>query len=209
MVAIYGLQGHAYKTWEHENGSLWLRDFLPADVPFARIFAFGYESAVAFSNSVAKLEGKAHDLLSRLSAERKSDGAAKDERPIVFICHSLGSIILKKALILAHERSSDLDLQDFLISTEGVAFLGVPHAGSSSASCADFAANVLKTASLGRSTNTALVSDLRKDSGTLSNITTDSVDRLRDLKIYTLFERKRYHGILVRYLRADHAHCCC
>lgn len=110
VVAIHGLQGHAYKTWEHENGSLWLRDFLPAGVPFARIFTFGYESTVAFSNSVAKLEDKALDLLNRLSAERKSDGAAKDGRPIVFICHSLGGIILKKALILAHERSSDLDL---------------------------------------------------------------------------------------------------
>jgi hypothetical protein len=58
VVAVHGLQGHAYKTWEHENGSLWLRDFLPADVPSARIFTFGYESTVAFSNSVAKLEDK-------------------------------------------------------------------------------------------------------------------------------------------------------
>lgn len=141
MLSLF-MQGHAYKTWQHENGSLWLRDFLPADVPFARIFTFGYESTVAFSNSVSKLEDKALDLLNQLSVERKSDNAAKDVRPIVFICHSLGGIIVKKALILAHERSSDSDFQNILISTKGIAFLGVPHAGSSSALWAEFAANV-------------------------------------------------------------------
>ena len=27
VVAVHGLQGDAYKTWEYENGTLWLRDF--------------------------------------------------------------------------------------------------------------------------------------------------------------------------------------
>ncbi len=49
VVAVHGLQGDAYKLWEHDNGSLWLRDFLPADVPEARIMTFAYDSAVAFS----------------------------------------------------------------------------------------------------------------------------------------------------------------
>ena len=63
VVAVHGLQGDAYKTWEHDNGSLWLRDFLPADVPSARIMTFGYDSTVAFGNSVARLKDKALELL--------------------------------------------------------------------------------------------------------------------------------------------------
>ena len=51
VVAVHGLQGDAYKTWEHDNRSLWLRDFLPADIPNARIMTFGYDSTVAFSKS--------------------------------------------------------------------------------------------------------------------------------------------------------------
>lgn len=68
VVAVHGLQGDAHKTWEHDDGSLWLRDFLPADIPFARIMTFGYDSTVAFSKSVAKIEDKALELLNQLSA---------------------------------------------------------------------------------------------------------------------------------------------
>ncbi len=52
VVAVHGLQSDAYKTWEHDNGFLWLRDFLPVDIPDARIMTFGYDSTVAFSKSV-------------------------------------------------------------------------------------------------------------------------------------------------------------
>src|SRR5277367_3733735 len=38
IVAVHGLGGDAYKTWTHENGKLWLRDFLPDQLPGARIF---------------------------------------------------------------------------------------------------------------------------------------------------------------------------
>ena len=46
VVAVRGLQGDTYMRWEHDNGLLWLRDFSPADVPFARIMTFGYDSSV-------------------------------------------------------------------------------------------------------------------------------------------------------------------
>lgn len=195
VVAVHGLQGHAFKTWEHENETLWLRDLLPAGIPSARIMTFGYDSTVAFSKSVAHIEDKALDLLNRLGAERDE---TTDRRPIVFICHSLGGIVVKKALILAHERSSDSAFKDILMNTKAIAFLGVPHKGSDSAWWANFAANALKGASIGLSTNNALVADLRKDSSVLSNISKQFIDRGRDLTIYTFYERLRLHGVLVR-----------
>ena len=195
VVAVHGLQGDAFKTWEHENNTLWLRDLLPAKIPTARIMTFGYESTIAFSKSVAHIEDKALDLLNRLSAQRDEN---TDRRPIVFICHSLGGILVKKALVLAHERSSDPAFKDLLMNTKSIAFLGVPHKGSDSAWWANFAANALKGASIGLSTNNALVADLRKDSSVLSNISKQFIDRGRDLTIYTFYERLRLHGVLVR-----------
>ena len=195
VVAVHGLQGDAFKTWECSNGTLWLRDCLPEEVPSARIMTFGYDSTVAFSNSVAGIEDKALDLLNRLGAQR--DGRT-DRRPVVFICHSLGGLVVKKALILAHERSSDRVFEDILINTKAIAFLGVPHKGSDSAWWANFAASALKAATIGLTTNNALVADLRKDSSALSTISKQFVERGRNLSIYTFYERLTLKGVLVR-----------
>lgn len=187
VVAVHGLQGHAYKTWEHDNGSLWLRDFLPADIAFSRILTFGYDSTVAFSSSVAQLEDKALELLNRLSAKRSGVTCPGSKaRPIVFICHSFGGIVVKKALILAHERSTDPEYKDVLDNTKAIAFLSVPHKGSNSAWWADFAASALRGASVGRLTNTELVANLRRDASVLTNVSKQFVDRARSLDIYLL-----------------------
>ena len=195
VVAVHGLQGDAFKTWECSNGTLWLRDYLSEEIPSARIMTFGYDSTVAFSNSVARIEDKALDLLNRLGAQRDE---STHRRPMVFICHSLGGIVVKKALILAHERSSDPVFKDILINTKAIAFLGVPHKGSDSAWWANFAANALKGASIGLTTNNSLVADLRKDSSALSTISKQFIERGRDLSIYTFYERLRLKGVLVR-----------
>ncbi len=194
VVAVHGLQGDAFKTWENGHGTLWLRDLLPKDIPSARIMTFGYDSTVAFSNSVARIEDKALDLLNRLGGQRDKN---TDRRPVVFICHSLGGIVVKKALILAHERASDPAFKDILINTKAIAFLGVPHGGSDSAWWANFAANALKAATIGLTTNNALVADLRKDSSALSTISKQFVDRGRDLAIYTFYERLKLKNVLV------------
>ena len=194
-MAVHGLQGDAYKTWEYGNGTLWLRDLLPGEIPSARIMTFGYNSTIAFSNSVARIEDIALDLLNRLGAQRDEN---TDRRPVVFLCHSLGGIVVKKALIIAHERSSDPVFKDILMNTKAIAFLGVPHKGSDSAWWANFAANALKGASIGSTTNNALVADLRKDSSVLSTISKQFIDRGRDLSIYTFYERLRLKGVLVR-----------
>ena len=194
VVAVHGLQGDAYKTWTHEIGTLWLRDLLPAEIPSARIMTFGYDSALAFSNSVSGIEHKALDLLNRLSAKRNDD---THRRPIVFICHSLGGIVVKKALILAHERSSYSEFNDILTNTKAIAFLAVPHKGSGTAWWGNFAANALKGASIGLSTNSALVADLRKNSSALTDIQKQSVERIKNLNMYTFYEMLRLHGVLV------------
>lgn len=194
VVAVHGLQGDAFKTWENGQGTLWLRDLLAIDIPSARIMTFGYDSTVAFSNSVARIEDKALDLLNRLGGQRDKD---TERRPIVFICHSLGGIVVKKALILAHERASDPAFKEILINTKAIAFLGVPHGGSDSAWWAHFTANALKAATIGLTTNNALVADLRKDSSALSTISKQFVDRGRDLAIHTFYERLKLKNVLV------------
>jgi hypothetical protein len=95
IVALHGLGGAADTTWTDDNGTFWLYDFLPLDLPRARIMSFGYNAETAFSQSVADISDVADSLLSRLENVRQPH---EHNRPIIFISHSLGGIIVKKVL---------------------------------------------------------------------------------------------------------------
>jgi alpha-beta hydrolase superfamily lysophospholipase len=73
---------------------MWLRDFVPQTMPSARILSFGYDSAYVLSNSVADIDDAARSLIDRLDGERQEDRAK--QRPIIFVAHSLGGIVVKR-----------------------------------------------------------------------------------------------------------------
>lgn len=98
IVAVHGLSplkdpNHAEDTWTAKaSRKMWLRDFLPHKIPNARIMLFGYNSNAAFSTSAAGVQDQAEVLFSRLIRERRS----APDRPLIFICHSLGGLIVKR-----------------------------------------------------------------------------------------------------------------
>lgn len=94
IVALHGLNGHWERMWQSTaNQAIWLRDFLPQQIPHARIISFGYDSILQFSKSVADIGTFAEQLLEDLRSRRSG---ASSRRPVVFICHSLGGIVAKK-----------------------------------------------------------------------------------------------------------------
>ena len=75
VVAIHGLNGHPINTWtckETEPQVFWLRDLLPQALPGARIYTYGYNSNVFFSQSPGDISSYAKGLLDRLVVVRKS-----------------------------------------------------------------------------------------------------------------------------------------
>ena len=72
VVAVHGLGGDAIDTWTHpESNAFWLKDFLPQQVPGARILTFGYNAAAAFSDSTAEVIDHAKSLLASLVDKRE------------------------------------------------------------------------------------------------------------------------------------------
>ncbi|KAF8518819.1 hypothetical protein BU17DRAFT_90595 [Hysterangium stoloniferum] len=127
IVAIHGFDGHREESWTADNGKLWLRDFLQHTIPAARILSYGYDAYTNSSLSEHTLHGHAQDFLAKISMSRET-GETKG-RPIIFIAHSLGRIILKSALIeanVAHEGHL-LPHKWIHLSTYGIVFLGTPH----------------------------------------------------------------------------------
>ncbi|KND88024.1 Protein SERAC1, partial [Tolypocladium ophioglossoides CBS 100239] len=197
IVAVHGLGGHWQKTWTAENGKLWLRDFLPArlrDINIkAAIWSYGYNADTALSAAVTDLTDEAEMLLDRIKGER--DSTEEKARPIVFIAHSLGGILIKKAIIRAQERS---DLYGELLSKiHGIIFLGTPHCGSDVAWWASIPANLLRALQLGTGTNTAYLKALTTNSAEFSLISQQWVERSKNLTIRTFYETEMLCGVLV------------
>ena len=62
--------GTSFGTWtDPKTGQMWLRDFLPTDLPTARISTFGYDAAI-FGRSVLKLGDVANNLLAGVRSIR-------------------------------------------------------------------------------------------------------------------------------------------
>ena len=92
IVAVHGLSGDWERTWTDEDGQLWLRDFLPSQLPNARIMSYGYNSETVFSKAITDIDDEAAMLLDWLDGERQSEKI----RPIIFVSHNLGGIVVKK-----------------------------------------------------------------------------------------------------------------
>ena len=73
IVAVHGIDGNAWETWKHKNGTFWLRDLLPKHVPGARIYSFGYQAAVAFTRGRGDVKSFARSLLEGLNAVRYNE----------------------------------------------------------------------------------------------------------------------------------------
>lgn len=74
IVAIHGLnpfnkQTHAEDTWT-AGDKLWLRDFLPKQVPQARVFLYGYNANVVFKTATAGVREQATILLDQIANKR-------------------------------------------------------------------------------------------------------------------------------------------
>lgn len=133
----------------------WPRDLLPRECPNSRIIMYGYDTKVTKHMTGAtnknSIFSHAKDLLHALRRSRKVD------RPLIFVAHSLGGIIVKEMLAIS-STSTEKELRDIVGSTASVIFLGTPHRGSPIAALGGLA-RILVSA-IGMETNSAILDAL-------------------------------------------------
>lgn len=133
IVAIHGLYERALETWtDPETGLLWLRDLFPHRSYRARILVYSYKAETLASpgeGTADRILPHATSLIAELCADRQLANAF--QRPIIFICHGLGGLLVKRALAFSStSRSRNVEhRRSIYVSTYAILFMGTPHTG--------------------------------------------------------------------------------
>ncbi|RYP12931.1 hypothetical protein DL765_007101 [Monosporascus sp. GIB2] len=124
LVLVHGLHGGHIKTWTSitTDGKrvVWPRDLLPKKQPRTRVLSFGYMGDIYNNNIIAGIGDNARSLLAHIKIRRRAD----PDRPIVFIAHCVGGLIVKQALCIA---SNEEEYISIARATHTVMFFGTPH----------------------------------------------------------------------------------
>ncbi|KAI0543863.1 P-loop containing nucleoside triphosphate hydrolase protein [Xylaria curta] len=168
IVFVHGLTGDREKTWTANGASgPWPELLLPRKVPTARILTFGYDARVVDWRGVVsenRIGNHASNLMTSLSLYREEHNT--NQRPIIFVCHSLGGLVCENALITAKHRPESR-YQNLVHSTRAIIFLGTPHHG---AGLAQWAEKISKHIGMIKQTNAKILEVLKRDSEVLASI---------------------------------------
>ncbi|KAK2616717.1 hypothetical protein QQS21_000329 [Conoideocrella luteorostrata] len=130
IIAITGLDGHAYGSWRSKGdlGRMWLRDFLAKDLPCCRTMIYGYNSKLS-SRGIDAIMDYGRELMEELKKIRNTDELRR--RPIFFVAHSFGGLILAHCLIKAVQTNEDSQptIASLHKATYGMILFGIPHKG--------------------------------------------------------------------------------
>ena len=180
-IATSGLASHAFGSWKERGDSnfMWLRDQLPADIPYLRSIIYGYDSSITKSKSFQIIDDLALAFFSRLRSITKPNARA---RSIVFFTHSLGGIVLKRAITLA--ANSGQAESDLFNNVRMIFFFGVPNQGM-------YMSHLL--AMVGDQPNEGLVKELSNNSDYLSmlDIQFSGLAVFRATRFISVYETKR------------------
>ncbi|RGP78881.1 ankyrin repeat-containing [Fusarium longipes] len=204
IIAITGLDGHAYGSWRGKGslGRMWLRDFLSKDLPHCRTMIYGYNSKLS-SHGIDTIMDYGRELMEELKKIRNSEEVSYCEliistpgmrltvmeyqlrqRPLFFIAHSFGGIILAHCLVKAVQTNEDdhPTIATLHKATYGMLLFAIPHKGLVVSDIQN-----MVTAG-GTHPRSALLDQIKVKSDLLANQLVDFKNLIRDRKIVSFYE---------------------
>ena len=135
IIFVHGLGGDSRKTWSknHDPALFWPEQWLPHEqsIGKARISSFGYNADFrpGSSKSISNISDFAKELLYEMRFSQADDSKNLDigTLPIIFVVHSMGGLVVKKAYLLGQ---NDSQYQDMVRSISAIVFLATPHRGT-------------------------------------------------------------------------------
>ncbi|KAF4965669.1 hypothetical protein FSARC_6564 [Fusarium sarcochroum] len=192
IIAVSGLnvhgadpKAHAMKTWTfggNPNDFSWLNQM--ASENHARLMFFTWDSRIIGRQQTISFSDQANDLVDAIRDERTDL-----RRPIIFVAHSLGGILVEQALIKARIHFENDDPRFSIArNTTSLIFLGTPHLGSDKTE--ELCIRVLRNIAMavGYNKSQELIDILSKGSG-ISDLRRDDFRYCRDkFSIVSVFE---------------------
>ena len=178
-------------NWLQENLPRLLKQHEEKNI-HARVMTFGYDADIWMSKSAAEIEEPVRTLLWSLRVERQT----APDRPLFFIAHSLGGIVVKQAIVkMANEALIDqLDPNSvsqgkYVFPVQGCLFFGVPHKG---AKIAGLASGLLTGLNKVFNVNKNNVYDLKPKSERLARISSEfeATQRALEFPVLSFYENK-------------------
>jgi hypothetical protein len=134
IVAVHGLGAHPDDSWCKNAGTAeeprwrnWLieDDMLPAVAPNARIMRYGYESQWFGQEAMQQSASTVAERLLRALKRKREDVPF---RPLLFVAHCFGGLVVLKALLEAEQYPKEWP--GVFSSTTGLVFFGTPFRGA-------------------------------------------------------------------------------
>jgi tetratricopeptide (TPR) repeat protein len=135
VVFVHGLGGNAYDTWRRsKDGTTFWPEWLAHDIPGLTAWTLAYEAPPTnWVGTAMPIQDRAKNVLESLLGRRELRGA-----PLVFVCHSLGGLVVKQVLRAADgRRAYSAEARAFLETVKGIVFVATPHTGSTQATLLD------------------------------------------------------------------------
>ena len=129
VLFVHGITGDPKETWVSEKTGDYWPAWLCSDLPSVAVYSLGYPASL-----FEKWAKKEMDLFERAgNALEYMTSKGIGERPLAFIAHSLGGLLVKQII----RKSCDAEEEHWkhvCQATKLVAFLATPHTGASLAS---------------------------------------------------------------------------
>ena len=131
VIFVHGLTGDPQDTWSTEGDGTFWPIWLKEDLDKIAVHTLGYPASL-----FEKWADKEMDMFERAgNVLEKFAGLGIGKRPIVYVAHSLGGVLVKMILRKSCE-SGDADWQLVSKATRLVVFISTPHSGETIATVA-------------------------------------------------------------------------
>ncbi|KAL9611265.1 MAG: hypothetical protein Q9167_004091 [Letrouitia subvulpina] len=188
LIFLHGLGGASVRTWckEYDRSLCWPKYWLPEDLGSqnVRVLTFGYNAEVlSKTKTKANISDFAKGLLAAMKFEKNKamEDLGIGEVPIVFVVHSMGGLVFKKAYLRGR---NDKEYEGIVSQIRAVLFLSTPHRGSNLAETLDKILSI----SLTGHTRKAFIRELASDSSTVEDLNENFRHQISDLEIFSFYE---------------------